>query len=448
MGINTFPVAANVSSSLPAGATSLIYSGNVGKGIGFYTTSLSAGNYIINVAPAQGLSYISANSPVNAYYSDDLASFQNQYISLTTTDSTFTVGAGLGTGKENRINLNTASGNTYGTPAFQSTVIIGTSIFFSSWNGSNTFVNKIVGTTSQVTSTALATYSTTGNPNTAGYSAYGNSIGVLPATVFTSNIYYKTSDAGVTWATTTGASTATQQIFFGSNTNTFISVVNSGNSNTSIYSSSDCVTWTARIVPTSNAAMYCGTYGNSAFVAAGANGKIISSTDGITWAARTVAGTNTYYSATFGNGKFLVGGYPNLSYGSAANGAYSTDGTTWTITSINGRGNQSNPGVSTNQLFFANGYYWYIDTGNIPESGTRTARYVLHFSTDAITWRTVVGDNTLLTTIQNSTNWTTQSPSSYPIIYNNQIYFGYGGAQNYGNLQPLIPFTVSIYSAS
>jgi hypothetical protein len=451
MGISTFPVAASSSSSsLPAGATSLVYAGNVGKGIGFYTTSLNAGNYIINVAPAEGLAYISANSPVNAYYSDELASFQNQYISLTTTESNFTVGAGLGTGKENRINLNTASGNTYGTPAFQSTVIIGTSIFFTSWNGSTTYVNKIVGTTAQTVSSAFATYTTTGSPNIAGVSAYGNSIGLLPATDILTNYYFRTVDAGVSWSRVGGATTATTQIFFGSNTNTFITVANSGNSTSSIYSCTDGVTWTARTVPTSNAAMYCGVYGNSAFVAAGASGTIISSTDGTTWAARTVAYTNTFRSATFGNGKFLVGGaVNNLTYGSAANGAYSTDGTTWTITSINGRGNQSNPDIGSYQLFFANGYYWYMDSGNIPETAPRKSRYILHFSTDAITWRTVAGENTLLSNIQSATSsWAAQNTNTYPLIYNNQIYWSTGGGQNYGYLQPLIPFTVSIYSAS
>ena len=72
------------------------------------------------------------------------------------------------------------------------------------------------------------------------------------------------------------------------------------------------------------------TYGNGKFVAvADTSGKAAYSTDGITWTASTMSGYRRWYSVTYGNGKFVAVVYNNSNVA-----AYSTDGITWTTSTL------------------------------------------------------------------------------------------------------------------
>ena len=75
--------------------------------------------------------------------------------------------------------------------------------------------------------------------------------------------------------------------------------------------------------------IYSITYGNSKFVAVGDVGKGAYSTNGVTWTAISDMkfSRSAIRSITYGNSKFVAGG-------GNGKGAYSTDGVTWTAISI------------------------------------------------------------------------------------------------------------------
>ena len=74
---------------------------------------------------------------------------------------------------------------------------------------------------------------------------------------------------------------------------------------------------------------YSVTYGNGLFVAvAESSNKAAYSTDGITWTQTTLPSTGYWRSVTFGNGTFVA-----IAHNSNV-AAYSTDGITWTATSL------------------------------------------------------------------------------------------------------------------
>jgi hypothetical protein len=65
-----------------------------------------------------------------------------------------------------------------------------------------------------------------------------------------------------------------------------------------------------------------GTAGNEKFVAVGAASKMAYSPDGATWTEVNPGDFNTFWSITWGGGKFVAGSYGKM--------AYSPDGVTWT----------------------------------------------------------------------------------------------------------------------
>jgi len=69
-------------------------------------------------------------------------------------------------------------------------------------------------------------------------------------------------------------------------------------------------------------------YGAGKFVAVGQIGKIVSSSDTVTWTDRTISGSQDLHAVTYGGGRFVGVG--------ASSVRYSTDGDTWSSTSISG----------------------------------------------------------------------------------------------------------------
>ena len=85
--------------------------------------------------------------------------------------------------------------------------------------------------------------------------------------------------------------------------------------------------WTATTMP-SSASWYSVTYGDGKFVAvAYASNKAAYSIDGINWTATTMPSSAAWYSVAYGDGKFVA-----VINGSTA--AYSIDGINWTATTM------------------------------------------------------------------------------------------------------------------
>jgi hypothetical protein len=139
-----------------------------------------------------------------------------------------------------------------------------------------------------------------------------------------------------------------------------------GNSSGNIYSSADLSTWTLRGTPV--AATPRGfAFGNSTYVAvgySGGTGMNATSTDGVTWTNRSTG--NLFTDVAFGAGRFFA------TVSSGVNGFYSTDGFTWTATTIG----QSCLQVKHNGLAVGSGSL-FVATG---PTG------ILYSSPDGITW--------------------------------------------------------------
>lgn len=83
--------------------------------------------------------------------------------------------------------------------------------------------------------------------------------------------------------------------------------------------------WTQRTQPSPARTLYCVTYGNGLFVAAGTDGKIVTSPDGITWTNQTSGYSFEFDAITYGNGRYVAVTQD------ASNSIFtSTDGVTWT----------------------------------------------------------------------------------------------------------------------
>jgi len=143
-------------------------------------------------------------------------------------------------------------------------------------------------------------------------------------------------------------------------------VTTSGTSTTTMYSSTDGITWSVRTLP--SASLWGNVaYGNNILMTVSQNSSLAAtSTDGITWTLRTVTGgaSNGLQSVIFAGGRFLAPYAQNTAI------FYSTDGTTWTV---RGPG-----GGSYSRLAYGNNTYVTVQY-NSTSAGT---------STDAFTWTT------------------------------------------------------------
>lgn len=181
------------------------------------------------------------------------------------------------------------------------------------------------------------------------------------------------STDGVNWTVVATTSSYLRSIIFA---NSLYVIVGGSNS---CYTSTDGITWTNRsssIFNGSGGYLFDVTYGNGKFVAVGSNGdgsaRIVYSTDGITWTnVNDISNilTTTIYGITYGKSKFVT-------VGNDGESATSTDGITWFIqTNLATLVSNANDIITNDSIFLSsahgskltyssNGLTWSISTVN------------------------------------------------------------------------------------
>ena len=164
-------------------------------------------------------------------------------------------------------------------------------------------------------------------------------------------------------------------------------------------------TWTKGTI-SSTTSYRCVCYGNGKFVAGASmtksNTSFAYSTDGINWTESTISDTNRdWRSICYGNGKFVAVGTKFTSSGSSTTSsgrysAYSTDGITWTLKTLNSSANIPESVCYGNDKFVVvgNGYIGY-STDGISWTSTNTIRK----------WKSVCYGNDKFVAVANSTNY-------------------------------------------
>ena len=164
-------------------------------------------------------------------------------------------------------------------------------------------------------------------------------------------------------------------------------------------------TWTKGTI-SSTTSYRCVCYGNGKFVAGASmtksNTSFAYSTDGINWTESTISDTNRdWRSICYGNGKFVAVGTKFTSSGSSTTSsggysAYSTDGITWALKTLNSSGNIPESVCYGNGKFVyvCNGYIGY-STDGISWTSTNTIRK----------WKSVCYGNDKFVAVANSTNY-------------------------------------------
>ena len=173
-------------------------------------------------------------------------------------------------------------------------------------------------------------------------------------------------------------------------------------------------------------------YGNGVYVAAGTNTSLSSSSDGNTWTARTstYSSGETFYGATYGNGLFVV-------VSNGVNQAItSPDGTNWTQRNIGFGAVFARGVIFANNLFVAVG-----DGGNLSTSsnGTSWTPRTSSFGADninAITYSSdkglyvAVGDNGKIATSPDAITWTQRTSGTTnnlrAVTYGNGVFVSGG----------------------
>jgi hypothetical protein len=200
-----------------------------------------------------------------------------------------------------------------------------------------------------------------------------------------------------------------------------------GNSSGNIYSSADLSTWTLRGTPV--AATPRGfAFGNSTYVSVGYSGSTgmnATSTDGVTWTNRSTG--NLFTDVAFGAGRFFA------TVSTGVNGFYSTDGFTWTATTIGQSCNQ----VAHNGLAVGSGSL-FVATGSTG---------ILYSSPDGITWTNrgqptgggplnsvaygngmwvAVGNNAMIASSPDGITWTSRNLTGMGAVNFNSVAYGAG----------------------
>jgi len=165
------------------------------------------------------------------------------------------------------------------------------------------------------------------DPDEWAYAAYGN--GTFVALPRTTSGKWMTSPDGISWTAHTGMGMlgkGWQAITFGNGM--FVAISSISNSETTVITSTDGLTWTQRTAPKVPGLMRKVVFGNGMFVAVGTEGTIMTSPDGVAWTKRnspTAAAQGGWFSVDYGNGTFVA---------VASSGAHqvmtSGDGITWT----------------------------------------------------------------------------------------------------------------------
>jgi len=256
---------------------------------------------------------------------------------------------------------------------------------------------------------------TTPNSNAYYEVTFGNNLFVAVGTGASSTVM--TSSDGITWTARTSSFSCSSVTYGGG---LFVLVTTGGG----VATSPDGITWTSRTTPTSNS-LNSVTYGNNLYVAVGATSSldgVITSPDGITWTSRTTPNNNSLNGVTYGNNLFVA-----VSGSSSLSGVItSPDGITWTSRTTPNNNTYTSV-VYGNNLFVAvsasgsldramtspdgitwtarttptNNAYTHVTYGNslyVSVSSTGSSDKVMT-STDGITWETMVTPNNNYTSV-------------------------------------------------
>jgi len=188
--------------------------------------------------------------------------------------------------------------------------------------------------------------------------AFGN--GIFVSTRIASNIANSSSD-GKRWKSTSlPFSGDWKSVAWGKDK--FVAVAGVG---TSGAYSGNGISWTSMNMPVNVEGWYSVTYGDDKFVAVGNTSTAAYSSDGITWSGSSIANTN-WTGIAYGNGTFVtVAGY-------GASSAYSYDGINWNLANL------PTTGGGIKFITYGNGYF--IVTNYVSTS--------INYSRDGINWFT------------------------------------------------------------
>ena len=422
MGTSTFPAASSGGASAPfAGAGTLAVSAYTTTG--YYTTTLAAGKYVISVTneggniDPQGTS-VANNSglslrpkwnyadSVNDQYSLSNESGTSTVVNLTTTAQVWiTNDLRYDSSPQGYVKYFTSNpdGQHYrgasNYRAANSDLDVGIPYLGAqSSNSSQSRAGWMLAPTTYTGLYANGTYHNQAERTSGDFAPGENNYLVILMNTF----LFVSGDNGGLWSSsnsttmtsrTTGLSGNVYDVAKGTVTNNYVAVSGSSTATTNISSSTDGITWTTRNSGVSQQ-LRCVTFGNNLYVAAGLTGNITTSTDGTTWSTRTSPQTTVAWNfALYNNGKYLLIAKEPTSAG--INAAYSTDGTTWTGTSISGSARaealtagglakkstqlttdtDSNIAIrGRNGIFAGGGYFWVGVNG------------MFLVSSDAITW--------------------------------------------------------------
>lgn len=177
-----------------------------------------------------------------------------------------------------------------------------------------------------------ATWTAATSPSLSNWSgvAYGNGMFVAVAKGSTNSAY---STDGINWTSATLPSSQDwSAVAFG---NGKFMAVAQNSATGAIFNNNS---WSSITLPSAND-WRCIAFGNGKFVTVGYDSNVVieSSDDGSTWNSRTLSQTRNWVSIAYGeyssnSKKFVIAAYNSNSF------AYSSDGTSWSINSINGTG--------------------------------------------------------------------------------------------------------------
>jgi hypothetical protein len=171
---------------------------------------------------------------------------------------------------------------------------------------------------------------------------------------------------GYNWEFVTTFTSTVSNLYF---VNNVMFAVDSVNETSTIFHSSDGITWSARTTPgnPTSGRWFKPSFGNGTYFSARWNrNQAARSTDGLTWVTTSLPNTRNWNESAFGNGRFVVAGSNRV--------AYSTDAINWTEVSLPSIGS----GVGHSVEFI---------NGQFVVAGTNTNSIAV--SADGITWEIV-----------------------------------------------------------
>ncbi|WP_293051633.1 T9SS type A sorting domain-containing protein [Paludibacter sp.] len=211
-----------------------------------------------------------------------------------------------------------------------------------------------------------------------GFIAYGNNTFVATDNNQREYVYYSTNN-GDTWTgnslPTTGISMSTGAIIYGGGK--FVTCSSNGSTG-SIFTSTDGISWSTVFSgsdPESSSGLVINgiCYGSGMYVAVGTglHGRVFTSTNTTTWTSRSNPISSTMAGVAYGNNIFVA-------LSNAGEVIKSTDGITWSSSSV------YNASTYMNSIAFGNGYFYAVGNG-----GT------IIKSSDGVNWTTEASGTTV-----------------------------------------------------